>query len=83
VNLTKEQQVCIKYYAAFLSRVFAGDESWIYGYDPDKEQQSPQWKMSTLTETEKGETGDMKEIVHKELFLAGQTTNSTYCCDIL
>jgi hypothetical protein len=26
---------------------------------------------------------DIKEIVHKEFALAGQTVNSAYCCDIL
>jgi hypothetical protein len=25
----------------------------------------------------------MKEIAHKELFLAGQAVNSAYCCDVL
>jgi hypothetical protein len=49
-------------------------------------------EKSKLTETEKGETGeeqsqehahhffDIKGIVHKEFFLAGQTVNSAYCC---
>jgi hypothetical protein len=26
---------------------------------------------------------DIKEIVHKEFILAGQTVNSAYCCDVL
>jgi hypothetical protein len=26
---------------------------------------------------------DIKVIVHNEFFLAGQTDNSTYCCDVL
>jgi hypothetical protein len=28
----------------FLSKVVTGDESWIYGYDPETKQQSSQWK---------------------------------------
>jgi len=28
----------------FLSRVIIGDESWVYGYDPDTKRQSSQWK---------------------------------------
>jgi hypothetical protein len=47
-----------------------------------------------LIETEKGETGEeqrqvhahhfgIKEIVHKELMLAGQTVNSAYYFDVL
>jgi len=31
----------------FLSRVITGDESWVYGYDPEPKQQSSQWKSST------------------------------------
>jgi hypothetical protein len=30
--------------AISLSRVITGDESWIYGYDPETKQQSSQWK---------------------------------------
>jgi hypothetical protein len=28
----------------FISRIITGDESWIYGYDPETKQQSSQWK---------------------------------------
>jgi hypothetical protein len=28
----------------FISRIIMGDESWIYGYDPETKQQSTQWK---------------------------------------
>jgi hypothetical protein len=28
----------------FLSKVVTGDESWVYGYDPETKQQSSQWK---------------------------------------
>jgi hypothetical protein len=39
----KEQQVCIKF-CANLGKSVIGDESWIYGYDPETRQQSSQWK---------------------------------------
>jgi hypothetical protein len=29
---------------SFLSRVITGEESWIYGYDPETKEQSAQWK---------------------------------------
>jgi hypothetical protein len=29
-----------------ISRIIMGDESWIYGYDPETKQQSSQWKRS-------------------------------------
>jgi histone-lysine N-methyltransferase SETMAR len=28
----------------FISKVITGDESWVYGYDPETKQQSSQWK---------------------------------------
>jgi histone-lysine N-methyltransferase SETMAR len=30
----------------FISKVITGDESWVYGYDPETKQQSSQWKSS-------------------------------------
>jgi hypothetical protein len=35
MNLTKEQPVCIKFCAFFLSMVITDDESWMYSYDPE------------------------------------------------
>jgi hypothetical protein len=29
---------------SFMSRVITGDDSWVYGYDPEIKQQSSQWK---------------------------------------
>jgi hypothetical protein len=31
----------------FISIVITGDESWVFGYDPETKQQSSQWKSST------------------------------------
>jgi histone-lysine N-methyltransferase SETMAR len=28
----------------FISTIITGDESWVYGYDPETKQQSSQWK---------------------------------------
>ena len=32
----------------------AGDESWVYGYDPETKQQSSQWKVPTSPQPKKG-----------------------------
>jgi hypothetical protein len=32
----------------FISRIIMGDESWIYGYDPETKQQLSQWKSPQL-----------------------------------
>jgi hypothetical protein len=68
---------------AFLSRVATGDESWISGYDPATKQQASQWKMKSKVKSMLTSFFDFKWIVHKEFFLAGQTVNSSYCCDVL
>jgi hypothetical protein len=77
-----------------LSRVITGDESWIYGYDPDTKQQSSQWKSPNYRRPKKARQvrskvksmliifSDTKGIVHKEFFLAGETVNSAYYCDV-
>jgi hypothetical protein len=31
-----------------ISKIVTGDESWIYGYDPEIKQQLSQWKSSQL-----------------------------------
>jgi hypothetical protein len=28
----------------FISNIITGDETWVYGYDPETKQQSSQWK---------------------------------------
>jgi hypothetical protein len=71
--------------ASFLSRVITGDESWIYDYDSDTRQQSPQWKSPNSPRPKKARQGkskvkrlliilfDIEGIVQKEFILAGQT----------
>jgi hypothetical protein len=78
-----------------VSRVVTSDKSWIYGYDPETEQQSSQWKSLNSPRPKKAWQVknkvksiliiffDIKGIVHKEFILAGQTVNSTYYCDVL
>jgi hypothetical protein len=29
----------------FISNIITGDETWVYGYDPETKQQSSQWKL--------------------------------------
>jgi hypothetical protein len=42
---------------AFISRLITGDESWIYGYDPETKQQSSQWKSPQTPSAKKGMAG--------------------------
>jgi hypothetical protein len=38
-----------------ISRIIMGDESWIYGYDPETTQQSSQWKGPQLPRAKKAQ----------------------------
>jgi hypothetical protein len=39
--------------ATFLPNIITGDESWVYGYDPETKQMSSQWKMPSSPRPEK------------------------------
>jgi hypothetical protein len=60
--------------AAFLSSVTTGDESWIYGYDPETKPQSSQQKKTIVKSTHI----IYFDIIHKEFILAGQGVSSAY-----
>ena len=38
----------------FLKNIVTGDESWVYGYDPETKQQSSQWKGPSSPRPKKG-----------------------------
>jgi len=38
---------CVESDSNFLNTVITGDESWVYGYDPERKAQSLQWKQSS------------------------------------
>ena len=52
-----------------LSRVITGDESWVYGYDPETKRQSSQWKKPHVTKAKKGQTGEKQSQEHDHHFL--------------
>jgi hypothetical protein len=79
----------------FLSKVGTGDESWIYGYDPETKQQSSQWKCPSLPRPKKAWQMkstvksmpicffDTDRIIHKEFVPPDQSVNAKFYCDVL
>jgi len=82
-------------YPSFMSRVITGDESWVYGYDPETKQQSSQWKSPGSPRPKKARQSrsatksmlivffDILGIVHHEFAHEGQTVNAELYCSVL
>jgi len=80
---------------SFMSRVITGDESWVYGYDPESKQQSSQWKSPGSPRLKKARQShsaiksmlimffDIRGIVHHEFVPQGQTVNAQFYCSVL
>jgi len=79
----------------FLKNTVTGDESWIYGYDPETNQPSSQWKGPTSSRSKKGRQVrsktkvmllaffDSEGIVHHEYAPNGQTINKEFYMEVL
>jgi hypothetical protein len=79
----------------FLPRVITGDESWVYGYESETNQQSSQWEspMSPRPKKARQVKSNVKSIIIITLFYikvivnqfvpTGQTVNSGFYCEIL
>ncbi|KAJ4441881.1 hypothetical protein ANN_11741 [Periplaneta americana] len=79
----------------FLNTVKTGDESWVYGYDPETKGQSSQWKHPESPRPKKARQVrskikvmltvffDVRGIVHHEYAPEGQTVTKEYYHDVL
>jgi len=79
----------------FLKNTVTGDESWVYGYDPETNQQSSQWKGPTSPRPKKGRqvrrktkvillaVFDSEGIIHLEYAPDGQTINKEFYVEVL
>ena len=75
----------------FLTKDVTGDESWCYGYDPEPEQQSSQWKSPNLPTPKIAwqvhsnfiSFFDVDGIVHREFVSPGHTVNQKFYLNVL
>jgi len=80
---------------SFMSRVITGDESWVYGYDPETKQQSSQRKSPGSPRPKKARQSrsatksmfivffNIRGIVHHGFVPEGQTVNAEFYCNVL
>ena len=79
----------------FISNIITGDETWVYGYDPETKQQSLQWKLPNSPRPKKVRLvrssvkpmsiifSNIQGTVHKEFVPPGQTVNGKFYCEVL
>ena len=51
-NIRQLPMICLN--LQFFKNIVTGDESWVYEYDPETNQQSLQWKCPTSPQPKKG-----------------------------
>lgn len=79
----------------FLKSIITGDETWVYGYDPETKAQSSQWKTPDSPRPKKARQVrsqvkvmltvffDYQGVVHHEYAPKGQTITKEYYIDVL
>ncbi|KAL4131595.1 hypothetical protein QTP88_008888 [Uroleucon formosanum] len=79
----------------FIKNIVTGDETWVYGYDPETKAQSSQWKTKFSPRPKKARQVrssvktmlivffDIEGIVHYEFVPHGQTVNQVFYKDVL
>ena len=77
--------------SSFLGNVIMGDETWVYGYDPETRVQNCQWKSPSSPHAKKAHQSrcnikvvmivffDLDGIVRAEFVPTNTTVNSEYC----
>jgi hypothetical protein len=77
---------------SFASRIITGDESWVYGLDPETKRKSSQWKSPSSPRPKKAGMSrsstktmlivffDIRGIVHHKFVPQGETINTKFYC---
>jgi len=72
VMVRTELQKAVRHDSNFLSRVIFVDESWLYDYDPEKKQQSSQWKTPSSPRLKKSAPSSQQHQANADLFFSPQ-----------
>src|SRR5215469_16928823 len=95
LEIAQDMLDCVESDSNFLNTVITGDESWVYGYDPETKAQSSQWKHSSSPRPKKARQVrsnvkvlltiflDYRGVVHHKYAPQGQTINKEYYRDVL
>ena len=95
VEVCKELRQSASEDPSLMSRIITGDESWVYGYDPETKQQSSQWKSPSSPRPQMARQSrssaksmliiffDIRGVVHQEFLPQGRTVNKEFYCDVL
>jgi len=87
VTISTEHRERAQNVTKFMSSVINGDESWVYGYDPETKQISSQWKTASFPRPKKARQlksnvkiiliafFDIEGLVHYEYVPIGQRVN--------
>jgi len=90
LEIAQDMLDCVESDSNFLITVITGDESWVYGYDPETKAQSSQWKHSSFPRPKKARQVrsnlkvslavflDSRGVVHHEYAPQGQTVTKEY-----
>ena len=86
---------CVEEDPDFLTKIITGDETWVYGYDPETKVQSSVWKTPSSPRPKKARQSrskvkvmltvffDSEGVVHFEYAPDGQTVNKEYYLEVL
>jgi histone-lysine N-methyltransferase SETMAR len=86
---------CVEKDRTFIAKIITGDESWVYGYDPETKAQSSQWTCPSSPRPKKARQVrsnvkvmltvffDQEGIVHHEYAPQGQTITKEYYVQVL
>jgi hypothetical protein len=95
LQVTQDMLECANGDPEFLKTVITGDETWVYGYDPETKVQSSQWTHSSCPRPKKAQRVrtkvkvlltvffDYRGIVHHSYAPKDQTINKVYYLEVI